>query len=375
MNITDEIDRSIGTGPQLPSPLDRLAAGKSAVRRRRLAGGVASLAVIGLLGGAAYVIDLPADREQGQVEVANQPDIPIDAEALQPGHIVGYDATGRLVRRDAGVRVTKLTENPVDLDGAANALLEIDYKGRTSWVHVYRLPDGGSDYRDDDAEFGTFQEWAASLAKGGDGPDGDMDKTDNGRPAAWYGQGGVHLDVGAKEIQRVDNPMGGDDGSAGLVVEQAGVTHWILVDGGGGSYERADESDFPTFKMWLDNEVAFQSGKERLALVRFGDGEKLVARKGVTIVSQSADPDVDGVVQHPDDLSAVAEVRYQGRTWFVIASQLAGEDPQYFPTVAKPGRATMEEYLTYARTEWADPETEADADTGPGVDTNAVVVP
>lgn len=354
MNITDDLERAIGAAPALPAPAARLAAGKSAVRRRRLAGGVAALAVIGVLGGAAYVVDLPSDRDPAQVEVSNQPDIPIDAEALQPGHIVGYDSTGRLVRRDAGVRVTKMTDHPVDLGGTANALLEVVYEGRTSWVHVYQLPDDGSDYRDDDAEFGTFQEWAASLAKGGDGPDGDMDKTDNGRPPAWYEQGGVHLDVGAKEIQRVDNPMGGDDGSAGLVVEQAGVTHWILVDGGGGSYERADESDFPTFEMWLDNEVAFQSGKERLALVRFGDGDKLVAREGVTIVRQSADPDVGaGLLANQDAPSAVAEVRYQGRTWFVIARHLKGEAPEYFPTVAKPGRATMDEYLAYARAEYA----------------------
>lgn len=345
MNITEDLERAIGAGPALPAPAARLAAGKSAVRRRQLAGGVAALAVIGVLGGAAYVVDLPADRDQTQAQVSNQPDIPIDAAALQPGHIVGYDASGRLVRREADVRVTKLAKNPVDLDGAANALLEVEYQGRTSWVHVYQTP-GGSDYRDDDAESGTFEAWADRLPKEY-GPD-------DWRGPAWYEQGRVHLGPGARELKRVDNPMGPDQESFGLVVEQAGVTYWLEVDGGGGTTEIAAESDFPTFEMWLDDYVAMQKGQQQLTLVRFDDNHKLVAREGVTIVRQSADPDVGaGLLANQDAPSAVAEVRYQGRTWFVIARHLKGEAPEYFPTVAKPGRATMDEYLAYARAEYA----------------------
>lgn len=345
MNITEEIERSIGGGPPLPSPTARLAAGKSAVRRRRIAAGAAALAAVVMLGGtfsAIGLLDRDAKSDPDQVVVVPNPDVPIDAAALQPGHIVGYDEDGRLVR-DAGVRVTKLAKNPVDLDGAANALLEIEYQGRTSWVHVYQNP-GGSDYRDDDAESGTFEAWADRLPREY-GPD-------DWREPAWYEQGRIHLGPGARELKRIDNPMGPDQESFGLVVEQAGVTYWLEVDGGGGATEIAAESDFPTFEMWLDDYVAMQKGQQQLALVRFDANHKLVAREGVTIVRQSADPEVDGVVPHPDDLAAVAEVRYQGRTWFVMARQIRGEGPEYFPTVAKPGRATMAEYLAHARIEY-----------------------
>ncbi len=46
MNLQQELDRAIGHGPALPTPEERLAAGRAALRRRRAAVGAGVVAVL-----------------------------------------------------------------------------------------------------------------------------------------------------------------------------------------------------------------------------------------------------------------------------------------------------------------------------------------
>ncbi|WP_457206051.1 hypothetical protein [Nocardioides sp. P5_C9_2] len=76
---SEVIDRSFGEGPTPPEPARYLAAGRAAVRRRRLATGVASLAVVAVLFGATWAA-LPGDARAGAGLVATDPS-PSAAEA------------------------------------------------------------------------------------------------------------------------------------------------------------------------------------------------------------------------------------------------------------------------------------------------------
>lgn len=350
MNITEDLERAIGTGPPLPAPAARLAAGKSAVRRRQLAGGAAAVALIGILGattGTADLLDRDRKSDPDQFVVVPDPDLPIDPDALQPGQPVGYDEDGRLVRRGPGIEVTRMIEDPVDLDGAENAMLEATYGGMTQWIHVFETPDGGSHYyRDDDLVFwGSFQEWATEAARDGDSPERDWDG--DGRPPAWYAYGRVHLDAGSKLLKQVEDAFGPGEDTFALVVERAGVTYWMLVGTGAPTVLPAAEAAHPTFEMWLADEVAVRTNREPLALVRFDTNGRLVGREGVTVVRQLPNSEIPPVlvVEVGYNLAAAAEVRYQGRTWFVLARRTDGVEPEYLPAVEKPNRATLTEFL------------------------------
>lgn len=343
MNITEEIERAIGPAPTLPPATERLARGKRAVRRRRLAG-VAALAAVGVLAGTAYTV--AADE---QLQVTTDPDLPIVPDALRPGHIVGFDTDGQLVRRDASLTVSKLVKNPADLDGAPNAAMVYERNGHPGWLFVYQGPDG-SDYSEvgvDDGDAPDFQSWVEGLPEG-------LGLYD--QPAWLDGAGTLHLAPGVTVRERVEHPLGqtAPRQSLGLAVEDRGKLVWMLLIDGGAHFEpEPAKSDYPNFEMWLDFSVALQTGQETLALVRFDAEHKLVARDGVTLVRQIANPQVGPDLASPGVPTAVAEVRYHGRTWFVMARQLPGEKAEYFPTVGKPGRGTMEEYLTHARVEYS----------------------
>jgi hypothetical protein len=54
-----------------------------------------------------------------------------------------------------------------------------------------------------------------------------------------------------------------------------------------------------------------------------------------------------------DARTAVAEVSYQAKTWFVLARDLNVGPPEYFPTAASVSGSTLEEFLGYARQQYA----------------------
>jgi DNA-binding phage protein len=169
--------------------------------------------------------------------------------------------------------------------------------------------------------------------------------------------------------QRVPNPMGytEPDHSLGIAYERNGESTWALLtyqedpDGlgstGGVSSDPAGKS-FPTLELWLDDQVALQSGEEPpLQLVEFdpsGGDETLLPLDGVTILQQTGDVELGPGFAGPADPSAVAEVRVNGERWYVLARTLPGSSPEYIPTAASIGLRTLDDFLAEAALRFGD---------------------
>lgn len=179
--------------------------------------------------------------------------------------------------------------------------------------------------------------------------------------AEYDTDGNVVLADGVTELQRVPNPLGlqHPEKSVGLEVERNGKRVWMLLEysekGSAASSDPAQKS-FATLQQWLDHQVALQTGGEQVQFVKFGAGETLEPLPGVTIVQQRPDPGMGDRFAGPGDRTAVAEVRVDGATWFVLARQVGGGTPEYFPTAAIAGRQTLAEFLEYARGQYANGE-------------------
>jgi hypothetical protein len=185
------------------------------------------------------------------------------------------------------------------------------------------------------------------------------DDPDLGKGLVGFGDDGVFLvREGVDILEYVDNPLGlrPPDYSAGFAIRTDRREVWVLAEGnpsGGGTYTAPARESFPSLAMWIDDWVALQDGEATLALVSFGGGDRLVPEPGVEIVRQQADPDLGPAFAGPDALrTAVAEVRWQGERWYVLARELPDSDPEYFPTAASVSRPTLEGFLDYARTSY-----------------------
>jgi hypothetical protein len=137
--------------------------------------------------------------------------------------------------------------------------------------------------------------------------------------------------------------------------ETDGETWWSFVfrtshsaeDRAAGLMEPADEWT-TDFDVWVDYVTADLQGRQRFSerLVRFagGSSDRLVARPGAEVVDQTSDVAVPGWESHPR--SSVAEVRYDGRTWFVVAQGPRSGRPFYSPFQAEAvGSSDIEEFL------------------------------
>jgi hypothetical protein len=126
MNLTEELDRSFGTGPEHRPVEARLSAGRRLVRRRRLATGAGAVAAALVVGGTAFALAGGGSPSAVQEPtVATSPtsspeaaDPPVDAGGpdhdLQWGREAAYlDTDGKLrikpgwVGRGAGQRAAR----------------------------------------------------------------------------------------------------------------------------------------------------------------------------------------------------------------------------------------------------------------------------
>ena len=165
---------------------------------------------------------------------------------------------------------------------------------------------------------------------------------------------------GVEVLKRVPNPLGYTDPgtSLGLEIRYRGTTYWYLLDSDGeqgtGSIHDEARRSFPTLTTWLDDQVALQTGGDTLALVHFSPGTAtLQPLDGVTLVQQRSGVDLGPNFAGPDATTAVAEVRWQGDTWFVLARRLPGSDPEYFPTAASVSAPSLSGFLDYAHGQYA----------------------
>jgi hypothetical protein len=165
---------------------------------------------------------------------------------------------------------------------------------------------------------------------------------------------------GVEVLQRVPDPLGSTPPahSLGLAVRDGATTYWYLLDTDGrqGTGSSSDEARraFPTLRAWLDDQVALQTGRPTLALVRFTAAGRLAPLDGVTLVRQRTDLRLGNDFAGPEDRTAVAEVRWRGGTWFVAARRLPGSPPEYFPTAASVSGPTLDDFLAYARDRYSE---------------------
>lgn len=97
-------------------------------------------------------------------------------------------------------------------------------------------------------------------------------------------------------------------------------------------------------------------GQVDLDLVEFagGDTEQLQPSGSATILEQRAHPKLPDSFATSQDRSAVAEVRFEGERWYVLARRLPGSPPQYIAVSAKDGGPTLDDFLTMARERYAE---------------------
>jgi hypothetical protein len=199
-----------------------------------------------------------------------------------------------------------------------------------------------------------------------DSPSGEPEKDgfglEKGQEIRLTPDGTLLTAEGVEVVENAENPLGytPPDHSLGVVYRFEGATYWALTtiekDGKDfGSFTASDEAgrSFPTFEYWLEDQVALQNGEPTLALVTFGKGETLQPRDGVEIVQQTGEIDLPDNFAGPDDRTAVAEVTYAGERWYVLARQVDGNAPEYFPSAAAVTRPTLQGFLEYAADAYA----------------------
>jgi hypothetical protein len=200
-----------------------------------------------------------------------------------------------------------------------------------------------------------------------DGGPGNAALFGSGNLAAYDVEGNLRLSPGATIVRQVPDPLGlqPEGSSVGLVVEKDGERQWLLLhhttDATGDTTGAAFDPDTKgTFDEWLAEQVSMASTSASSSggvpdLVEFGAGEQLVALPGAEILAQQASPPLPADFARPDDLSAVAKVRWQGDVWFVLARDLGAGPAQMISTRAAGAdhATTIEQFLDWARPAYA----------------------
>jgi hypothetical protein len=150
-------------------------------------------------------------------------------------------------------------------------------------------------------------------------------------PASFTHDGQVVVKDGWRITQRVEEPMGFElpEQSLGVVVTDGEHTRWMLltlenqVDGQGnptgeqGPTAAADDpgKGYGRFEDWLASMVDLNGGARTPPLVTVDGADRLAAGPGATLVETRPAPMIDGYTVDGDRM---AEVRRDGRTWFVV---------------------------------------------------------
>ena len=215
--------------------------------------------------------------------------------------------------------------------------LDLTFQGKRWWVLLEWDDGGSSSVQSVPGELSdSFEEFIADNTAGGGMFTEPADPVEEKFPYAGlvnYSTKGLVVRDGAEVVRRVDDPLGKEPqgSSVALVVEHAGRTTWMLLEasrnGSGGTTEAEAESGWPTFDLWLADNVALQNGAQRLTLVTFAeDGTLVPGEDGVQILDQQADPDLDAYTDKTTTASGVAMLRWRGEVWFVLAVRFPQED-------------------------------------------------
>ncbi len=149
MDLQQELERDLGHGPALPSPQERLVAGRAALRRRRMSVGAGAVAVLVAIaapfalsgGGANQGTELPpaAPPSSAQTPVAPTPEPTArPSEDEDPLEVVVVDGVPQMESDLASIVI-----GPVVRDAERAYGLEIRRDGVRSFVLLLPTPDGG----------------------------------------------------------------------------------------------------------------------------------------------------------------------------------------------------------------------------------------
>lgn len=373
-----ELDSSFGTGHDLP-PAHYVAAGHTAVRRRRATAVVLAAAVV-IGGGTAWASgqgsavrgDAPVanERSDGQRRTTAPTDPPerVDArrrqlEIMRAQSWGEGDPPARAFPGGVQVREGAIVhERRDDLypdKASESAALDLSFEGARFWV-VLEWDEGGSTMSSTRPEDGLFESFdafvRAEVATGGmtRGP-----ATDEEYPYAglvdWSG-GEPELRPGATLVRTVDDPIDSKDwkDSVGLVVRADGELTWMVLmldeSGAAATTERAVESGWPSFDLWLAEQVALQTGQPGLRLVELDvDGTVSPALRDVEVLDQRADPDLAAYGTDAATASAVALVSWRDERWFVLAQVHPDQEMVVtFAASKADGAETIDEFIEFA---------------------------
>lgn len=359
-----ELDASFGSGDEVPVG-HYVAAGHTAVRRRRgavAAAGVAAVIVVGTTwalapGATPRSDDAPFATEPSTTASASpspspqtpdpEPDVSLP---WRKGDPPARALPGRLEIRQGAV----VHERRADLypgKDTESAALDISFRGARWWL-VLEWDEGGSTMSSSRPEDGFAQSFDAfvrgEVATGGmtRGPASDDEAM--GGVANWHG-GEVDTEPGVTVVRRVEDPVPGDE-SLGLVARRDGTTTWLLFTHGGAaaSWTLDTDSGWLTFDQWLADQVAMQTGSPGLRLVRLAaDGSVNATSPAVEVLDQRADPDLPryGTGEVP---SAVALLEWQGERWFALVVELDGQDSVTTVAASKAdGAQTLDEFVAF----------------------------
>jgi hypothetical protein len=313
--LAELLDGSFGAGPDgLPTPSERLAAGRRALRRRHRA------AIAGTTAAVVAVVGLGV----GLSGVGNE-------RAADDG-LAPLATSGSTASADP----SEESEPPPET--LTEALLEksLDKLARQAQQRAHRL----------EQQLVTDQ-----------------------FPASLDIHGQVVVKDGWRITQRVEEPVGyqSPEASLGVVVTNDVRTRWMLLmvqratDGHGnpidgfGTSASADDpgKGYSRFEDWLASQVELQGGPATAALVTVGAGDALVPGPGATLVETRPAPVVEGYTSPGDRM---AEVQRDGRTWFVLVRG-HGPDADPIPVdAAVLSEPTFEAFVDHVRSQAASGE-------------------
>lgn len=335
-----ELDASFGSGEDVPAG-HYVAAGHTAVRRRRARAALVSVAAAAVVAGVAWST-VPGGSPRGtDAPVATDPDGTSQVsegsrpwgEDEPPARLGGQ---GVEIREGAVVHQRRDDLYPgKDTDSAA---LDVNFGGERWWVSL-EWGDGtgaSQSVQPGDGQFESFDAFVRDQVQGGgmilDRPDDGATRADE---LVTWRSGVLDPAPGVTVVRRVDDPVPGND-SLALALSSHGVTTWMLLTEGGdaASWMRESDSGWATFDQWLQDEVALRSGDRGLQLVELGDdGTVTPALDGVEVLERQADPDLKAYgTAAQGAVSAVALVEWQDARWFVLA--IGGDGPDSVTTVA-----------------------------------------
>ena len=242
--LQEKFERSVGDGPPLPPVEGHVAAGRRALRRRRVTSGIAGLAAVTVIATSWYAVSPSAptgsDRVAGNPTPSATPSAPETADATEEPTTGATDAPwqrGELIRYvdgelevRPGVTVHERIRNPYGFEPPAlSDALDVTWRGQRQWLMIEKrpLPRGiASSSSTPSNGWASFADYVADQvdANGGSGWPDTFRLDDQGR---------VVPTAGTRVANRTDDPQLGPEFAPPGATTGAAV---VSVAGEEGSY-------------------------------------------------------------------------------------------------------------------------------------------